>query len=303
MRSPLVHTFVLLGFLLATGGCNESFSPKAPFQQRLVSYSVLTTQSNAQYLLLYLNYNPPGFDPYSVTTITYDTGATVVVSSPSKNFQFHDTLLSPTIHAFVAPLFRPLPGTSYVLSIVSSRYGTLSSSTTMPAQGYLSVADQSRLLYPNSFSDQNIEIDCVLGQGAHGYLVRFFLDYSLERDTTFRGTEQIPISFGQDSLGLTAPIYPVLQRADGPKPIVMYPVENYLQTIVALTARYATGIKPMGARLLLIQVDQSLYTYFNVANGFQDKFSIRTDQPDYSNIRNGLGIFGSFNVDSTIIRY
>ena len=51
------------------------------------------------------------------------------------------------------------------------------------------------------------------------------------------------------------------------------------------------------ANCYLVQTDQALYVYYNVANGFRDAFSIRMDQPDYSNIEGGLGVFGSYNVD------
>jgi hypothetical protein len=52
------------------------------------------------------------------------------------------------------------------------------------------------------------------------------------------------------------------------------------------------------ATYILTQVEPNLYMYYNLANGFQDEFSIRTDQPDYSNIQGGFGVFGAMTVDT-----
>jgi hypothetical protein len=94
-----------------------------------------------------------------------------------------------------------------------------------------------------------------------------------------------------------------LQRVVEPRPTVSYPVSNYLQVLAQVTAQYATRIIPKQAKFYLIQVDEHAYDYYNVVNGFQDRFSIRSDQPDYSNIQNGLGVFGSFITDSLVIHF
>jgi hypothetical protein len=51
------------------------------------------------------------------------------------------------------------------------------------------------------------------------------------------------------------------------------------------------------------QVEENLYKYYNLANGFQDPYSIRTDQPDFSNIQGGLGIFGAMTLDSVRVDF
>ena len=302
VRNLLTQTLIFLFLLLFTCGCEEPFSPKGPFEQQLVVYSVLDAKSDTQYVRLYLNYNPPGFDPNAVTTEQYDTAALVTISAGSRNFVFHDTLLGPTLHAFVDQAFRPLPGTAYALTI-ASRFGTASATTKIPAQGFMSVPDQSKLLFPNSFTDKNIDINCTLGLNTKGFLVRFILVYSLENDTASVNTSEIPSSYRQDPTGQTTPVYPQLQRMFDPNPIISIPVTNYLQSIAQLTSEHGTRVILKQAKFYLIQADESAYNYYKIVNGFQDKYSIRTDQPDYTNIQNGLGVFGSFNVDSLVIHF
>jgi hypothetical protein len=296
--SPLVVASIF--FLLTAAGCNEPFSPKGPFEQKLVAYSILTPTSNVQYVRLYLNYNPPGFDPYAVTTEPYDTTAQVTVTGSGQTFMFHDTLLSPTLRAFVNSSFRPQAGIEYTLTAVS-QHGTISATSSVPASGSLFIPNQSVLLYPTMFSDQSTDVHAGLSSQTRGFLVRFTLIFSLESDTTFKGQIEIPLSYGQDSAGIALPEYPQLQRMVDQRPIISFPVTNYLNTIATLTAEYQTRIILKEARFYLVQADANAYNYYNVVNGFRDQYSIRTDQPDFTNIQNGLGVFGSFNVDSLVI--
>lgn len=294
-------TIVALSFLLIAAGCNEPFSPKGPFQQRLVAYSVLSPTSNVQYVRLYLNYNPPGYDPYAVTTEPSDTNAQVTISDGGRSFPFHDTLLAPTLRAFVNSSFRPQPGIQYTLTAIS-QYGSIDATSTVPASGTISIPDQSVLLYPTSFTNQNIDVHVGLATQTRGFLVQFIIVFTLESDSTFTGQAQIPLSYGQDSTGASTPEYPQLQRMVDQNPIFSFTVSNYLNTLAALTSQYNARIIVKQAHFYLVQVDENAYDYYNVVNGFRDPYSIRTDQPDFSNIQNGLGVFGSFNIDSLVIQ-
>jgi hypothetical protein len=53
----------------------------------------------------------------------------------------------------------------------------------------------------------------------------------------------------------------------------------------------------------LVQFDTPLWNYYKLANAFQDAYSVRTDQPDYTNLKNGIGVFGSMAVDSLVWPY
>ena len=69
-----------------------------------------------------------------------------------------------------------------------------------------------------------------------------------------------------------------------------------------LKSQYGTdGFKLTSATFILTQVEENLYKYYNLANGFQDPYSIRTDLPDYSNIAGGLGVFGAMVEDSVVV--
>lgn len=73
----------------------------------------------------------------------------------------------------------------------------------------------------------------------------------------------------------------------------------YFDRLGAIYDRYPLGtVHVKRALVLMTQVERNLYTYVKVVNGFQDAYSIRTDQPDYTNIVGGHGIFGAMVEDS-----
>ena len=53
----------------------------------------------------------------------------------------------------------------------------------------------------------------------------------------------------------------------------------------------------------LVQFDTPLWNYYKLANAYQDQYSVRTDEPDYTNLKNGIGVFGSMAVDSLVWPY
>ncbi len=301
MRRSFRCVSIGLCALVVIAGCNEPFSPKGPFGQKLVVYSVLSPASDTQFVRLYLNYDPPANDPYAVPAERSDTNAQVTISTAAQVFTFHDTLLAPSLRAFVHSSFRPHPGATYILT-ATSQYGTITATTKMPAAGVIWIPDESTLLFPTSFPLENIGVHVTLASQTRGFLLRFILAFRLQNDSTFRGQAEIPLYYVQDATGTSYPQYPQMQRAVDPHPIVLYPVAAYSTFLSKLGERFKTRVLPEQARFYLVQVDENAYTYYSVVNGFRDDFSIRTDQPDFSNVQNGLGMFGSFNTDSLVIR-
>lgn len=310
MRCNLTGSFLSAFFLLISVGCKEPFSPKGPFEQRLVAYSVLTAQSDTQYVRVYLNYNPPGFDPYAATGDRSDTSARVTISGAGDTVSFHDTLIIPldqsrftTLHAFVSRLFRPQPSTEYTLTVASSTYGTVTANSKMPGRGDLSIVDMSKLLFPDKFPNSTVDVDVVLDPGTKGFILRFVIVPALENDSTFTAETEVPVTYTQNVSGTWIPVFGRLSRVTSLHTRVSFSVRNYQQVLDDNLARYGSKEYCRWAKFYLIQVNEGLYNYVNVANGFQDAYSIRMDQPDYTNMQNGFGVFGSFNVDTLSIDF
>ena len=136
-------------------------------------------------------------------------------------------------------------------------------------------------------------------------MVRIILEFETRLgDQVARHQEEVPASVIMQNGVAYKYEYPVLTRRDT-NPFVRYQVEYfkldaYKAFLTDLKSRYGI-ITISGATYLLTQVDRSLYTYFNLVNGFQDPFSIRTDLPDYTSVEGGLGIFGALVEDSLYV--
>jgi hypothetical protein len=74
-----------------------------------------------------------------------------------------------------------------------------------------------------------------------------------------------------------------------------------LHQVVWLNSSTSLKFKRIVFRFL--QVDQNWYDYYNTVRKFQDPNSIRLDQPDFTNLSRGYGLFGAFTVDSLVHDY
>lgn len=281
--------------------CNEPFQPKGTFEQKMVVYGILNPQTDTQYVRVYTTYDPPAFDPLAVQEDTPVLDAQVTISYGGTTLQLRDTTVARSdssryqtgIHTFVAYPFTVSNATAYSLTVQSPGRGSVSSATTVPGHGFLTVANPAVLSNPSTFPNDEINFTVAPSQGTRGYLLRFFVEYEIQ--TTGNPLEQIEVPQSSDG-------YARLTRVGGTSARTSFSRSTYVEMIQSVIRTYGlNGIKFTRAIFYLVEVDNALYNYYSVANGFQDNFSIRTDQPDYTNINGGVGVFGSFAVDTVVV--
>jgi hypothetical protein len=78
-------------------------------------------------------------------------------------------------------------------------------------------------------------------------------------------------------------------------------IDSYAEKLKALKNQYGNNMWIRRAAFVLTQVEQNLYTFYNIANGYQDQVSIRVDMPDWTNINGGLGLFGAMVQDTLFV--
>lgn len=288
----------LLGFL---SGCQEDFSPKGPFENQFVIYSVITTSRDLQFVRVYTNYDVPGFDPLENTSDHPVTGARVVVSGPGGSYVFRDTLLprqdksryTSPIAAYVAN-WRPKPGETYVLDVSANNIGSTTASVTLPQKsGTLDWSPNTMILdYPDSakqyFSFYGYG---KLTQQTKVYAYQMMIEYDvLKPDGWRRESVEIPT--------LTT-VYKSYTNASG-----YCSKSTYVATLEQVVARYRnTKLTFRNLVFRLLQLEENWYNYYSTVRQFQDPFSIRLDEPDFTNLRNGYGLFAGSTMDSLIHVY
>ncbi len=293
-------------------GCEEPFSPKGPFEEKLVVYSILSNKSDTQYVRLYTTYNPSGFNPLEQSTDTPVIDASVVLeSSLSGANNLKDTTIvrwdkgryQSDIRAYILRDYRIDQGSTFTLRISSPGRGPVEATARVPEVGSVNIENSFALTQPDRFLD-NFVVRARLSSVALGYYVRFFVDYEIKRSGVWRAESiEVPESIEEviDCRTFRS-VYPRLARRafrNDPETVVF---ENraYQLTLGKLWGDAGDdSVRVRRARVELIQVEPNLYRYYNVVNGFQDERSIRSDEPDYSNIKGAVGIFGAFLSQST----
>jgi len=314
-------------FLLVAGSCDNSFNPSAPFEPQMVVYSVLTTDSDTQYVRVYSTYNPPNNDPTSNQDETSVQDAQVSITQEGgSTFSFQaftidrlDKSRYPTpITAYRAFPFRAERGKTYTLTVSSASLGTVTATTTVPDVGTITPINVDVLGNP-FFTSHDFGLKAGLSAQARGYLARIYVDYLYPPgDGRYQPKRfevplsRAPISCYLDLFKETYP-HPTLRSTQANPTVIagarIFPPEperipysriSYMHKIYHLYDREGAGILFRQAVFILVQFDAPLWNYYSVANLFRDRLSVRTDEPDYTNFKNGIGMFGSMTVDSLV---
>jgi hypothetical protein len=248
---------------------------------------------------------PPGNSLPSTSLNLQVTDAHVSVSNGNRTFLFRDTTLNRIdqsgnrvdLHAYVAYSFLPDQAVQYTLSVNSPSSGQVMSTTTSLYYGTLFVVT----LLTTRAPAEDIAVHVAPAINARAYFVRMFLEYETLGDTVWqRNRVEIPqdlrlnVATGEVEFIYPAPI-PRGSRSISASGLeeVLFRVSAYREIIARLNAQYPTGtLRFVKAVFVLTQLDDALYAYYSITHGFPDSATIRLDEPDYSNVQGGLGIFG-----------
>lgn len=178
-----IGSVILLSLLAA---CNEEFDSRAPLDQQMVVFSILSTDRDAQFVRVQQSYMPTSFDPTSYTSDNSISDAIVTVKASNGMYLFRDTLLARSdtsrykfpLRTFVLSPFIPLRGQTYQVVVQSSYYGVASSSVIIPGQSKVTVSpDVAQVVnYPERYSLNTPMIFIVQLSGlSRGFVGRFLL--------------------------------------------------------------------------------------------------------------------------------
>jgi hypothetical protein len=312
-RQSVVLAAIVMVLLTITG-CDNSFDPRGPYEKKLVVYSVLSNRSDSQYVRIYSTYNPTGYDPLENTSDTQVRNAKVTITDDSATYTLKQTIIprddrsryGSDIVAYSAYPCRLRPGKQYSLAITSDQ-GNVTSAVSVP--GRASVYNNTPYIFANPRkSVEDIPVSVTLSSNAQAYLVRLYLNFDLGSGPNVEH-RRLEIPSGIDSVGGSFMYtyvfaYPSLTRRPSnaySSLNLVYPYAAYFAVYRNLEGQYAIWFKPTSVTFILTQVDMNLYNYYNIANGFRDPYSIREDQPDYSNIVGGFGVYGAMVEDSLVV--
>lgn len=297
MNAPRLPLLACALFTFALAGCDNSFSPKEAYSERIVVFAVLSNTEARQIVRLESTYDAEVTNPDNPIGKHEITEAQVVVRTSKKAYAFRDTLVDAgggvMKKVWVSYDFQPVEGTSYDLAVTVPGYAAISASLKVPSKPYLQV------LPPNQ---QSLRYGVLLAAGAISTIAPpkgFYFRLFLAGKKTVGGQEvevlrEVPwrIDYALRDTTYTKP-----GRDAG--------AEFSVEVIAALRDRLELSEGVTGITLLAcgFSLDTYLYNYFQTVRGFDDPVSVRMDRPDVSNINGGVGIFGAMIADTLRLSY
>lgn len=295
MPRALIYGSVAL-MLCALLSCNQPFEPNGPTGDKIVVYGILNLSSTVQYVRLSTTYQAPpnpGIGP-----------ATVSILSDSGIVPFRDTtVLQPDSLGIPRPVevyvgrCTVKPGTDYTLNVQTPSGLNVSATTTTLLPPTIVLQQPYRL---DTTSGPPLKLTLTYGSDAGATEFHFYIEYYafVDGGWEYHRTE-VPRRSYIDGNGDTVRVYPSLSlvRSDFIAQVgttVPLDMLQYAETRNAVAKKYpGAPIIWVQAVFEVIQIDDALYSYYFVNNGAVDRTSIRLDQPEYTNIPGGLGVFGS----------
>ncbi len=298
------HTALAAGLMITLAACNQPFEPDGPASSKLVVYSILDGTSSTQYVRLSTTYaEPPSTGLH---------GASVTMTYDNKTVVFRDTTITATdasgstmpVQVYVASPMAITSGSTYTLHVTSPSGLTANVSAAALRRPFFSINNTRTL---SRSVKQQIVLNTSFGSMEGAFVMHFYLDfYAYVNGGWELHRAEVPTRSYENNDGSTVKVFPGLDLvkpfvASRPGSVpIQFDTLQYDQTRAEVLSRYpAAPVVWLRAVFVLSQVDDVLYNYYYVNNGPTDHSTIRMDQPDYTNIPKGLGVFGS-SVSTTV---
>ena len=289
--------FICIASILISFSCDNSFNPKAPFKEQYVLNCIIRGDSASQIATLSKTYDVSGFDPNSNNIDPSISGAQVYLKWQGTLYQLRDSSIVRTdtskykgaIKFYYTKAFKPAANDSIEIIAIPASGVLLSSKTKIPynvsfgTSPWYIKGDEIAFDFRWTANDLNVY-----------YLPRMKIIYQKRNEIpVVTHSYEVPLDYSSIN-GNEVPVYPGLSPAAG--------IEFVRTNIDKAMLQVSNGDNKSNYRFLRIDLellifDQFLAGYISTTNGFLDNLSIRLDEPNYTNISGGLGIFGAYEYD------
>lgn len=300
--------------VVSTLSCNEPFEPRAPLESKLVVFSILSTDRNDQVVRVERTYMPSGYDAMSYTIDGFVPGALVTIRESNNTHTLRDTTFArPDTSRYDFPLrayfVRPLSieyGKAYQVNVRSPQFAEATASVVVPAKPMMSMTPLSSAVMQSPSSQEDsaeIVFTNTLGVGGKGWIGRLLVCFSVFKNGTWvEGRIEVPFYFINPRPFLNIRYGELTPSGFNNRSASVYLNIEYRATFIKVLYEMYPNTSVTFPRVVyeLVQVDENLYNYFMVMHSGKDAFSVRVDEPLYTNLTGGVGIVGAYTVDSLV---
>lgn len=296
MKKIILSTLLVLSVLLIYS-CEDTLNPNAPFRARYVLTGVIRSDTSLQVVTVTRSYRPPELNPYSYKDDPAITGAEVNMWYRDTLFELRDTVLmredsshyTYPVHCYYVNNLRPDPNQYVDVEALLPNGLLLQSFTKTPAVDYSFFNPNSDQTippthHPSYYFVKWKQLDDEL------YSPRIQIVYYVKGNPEEQ-TMLVPLRYFQKN-GENVPIYP-RQTNVNEITLSMETINTAMRAIAGSDpAKGNYSIVEMDVQMIVY--DPNLSTYYSSMQEATDGFTVRLDQPDYSNVTGGFGLFGSY---------
>lgn len=308
----LLGTLITIGFAFLA--CNQPFEPRAPLESKLVVFSILSTDRNDQVVRVERTYMPTGYDAMSYIIDGFVPGALVTIRESNNVHSLRDTTFARQdtsrykfpLRAYVVSPLSIKYGGVYQVDVKSSQFEEASAAVLIPNKPVMTMTPLSSAVMqaPSSQEDSaEIVFTNTLGVGGKGWIGRLFVCFNvLKNGTWVEGRIEVPFYFINPRPFLSIRYGELTPSGFNNRSASVYLNIEYRATFIKVLYEMYPNTSVTFPRVVyeLVQVDENLYNYFMVSHSGKDAFSVRVDEPLYTNLAGGVGILGAYTVDSLV---
>lgn len=290
MKKIILKISVLFIVITAFLSCDESFSPKGEFEDGYSLFCVIDGNSSTQTAYLTKNYNPSDLNPQSYLEDKSINGAELELIYPDTTYKFFDTTLTGEDSKYY---------TAYNLRGFKASGGNLQIKSTMPdGQVLISNVQSTRNL---RFTYETIRPIIYDIKGAYKiafydkpepfyFSPKLFINYSIKKGNAYVHYRiEVPIKYYETG-DKENPIYPPLaSRIEYFYRIAS--IEKTLRKIKEVSAE-SSQIFIIDLSVEVLETSEPLAYYYAITETFNDGFTVQLNQPEFTNIEGGNGLFG-----------
>lgn len=287
--------------------CDDEVSPKSDFKDLYVLSCVIRTDTNYQAATVSRSYDIEGYNPLEYTNDPFIKGAKIKVFYNNSVYNFRDTAITRSGDS----RFKTPMNIYYVKGLQPQYSLPIRIEAEMPDGKILSAESEiisvlsvflttttSTISTQTSTSKINFSWgELLLAPGSRGvyYAPELVVLYTHEKNGVIeKKQKKVPLYYANLETGVI-PIYPQIQSGIKNAGFEMEAVKRAIVEI-AEGDPDKSSYKIEKAIFRLLIMDAGLATYYAIQKTFLDEFSVRVNQPDATNIRGGLGVFGTYTI-------
>jgi hypothetical protein len=281
---PIINVFVLFILIFITG-CDKEFNPVTEPQEEMVVVGILNSKDEPQYIKIQKSYSQLNSDTSEKTLRNLNV---TLVENTSTVYDFVDTTISGVSNysVYYNKNFRTKK-TVYYIEVYGNGYPDVYATAMMPS-------NVGNVIYEDNY------LSVILSSKAYSYTYEYhiYIDFnqpSGENSISKRCEVPIGININGKDTSFTYPELDKVKRTSDDTVKISY--DNFSYAMSKIKGSVAgDNLGEFKCFVVFTTIEANLLKY--LFGGFNDSYTVRLDQPNWSNLIDGEGVFGAVSFDS-----